>query len=53
MAETNFKIQQGYTLMCDIANEVSNSLGNVYPELINNNKKVNGIPNLSYLYNLE
>jgi len=26
--------------MCDIANEVSNSLGHVYPELIKNNEKV-------------
>ncbi|XP_008178686.1 alanine--tRNA ligase, mitochondrial [Acyrthosiphon pisum] len=40
LAETNFKIQPGYTLICDIANEVSNSLGNVYPELIKNNEKV-------------
>lgn len=40
MAEVNFKIQSGYTLMCDIANEVSTSLGNVYPELIKNNEKV-------------
>ncbi|XP_026821859.1 alanine--tRNA ligase, mitochondrial-like isoform X2 [Rhopalosiphum maidis] len=40
MAETNFKIQPGYSLMCDITNEVSNSLGNVYPELVKNNEKV-------------
>lgn len=40
LAETNFKVQPGYTLLCDIADEVSNSLGNVYPELIKNNEKV-------------
>jgi len=32
--------------MCDITNEVSNSLGNVYPELVKNNEKVN------YNYNI-
>jgi len=41
LAETNFKIQQGYTLMCDIVNEVSNVLGDTYPELVKNNEKVN------------
>lgn len=40
LSETHFKIQSGYTLMCDIADEVSNTLGNTYPELIKNNQKV-------------
>lgn len=40
LAETNFKIQQGYTLVCDIVDEVSNMLGDAYPELVKNNKKV-------------
>lgn len=40
LIETNFKVQPGYNLMCDIVDEVSNNLGNVYPELIKNNKKV-------------
>lgn len=40
LAETNFKTRPGYTLMCDIVDEVSNSLGNAYPELVKNNEKV-------------
>lgn len=43
LAETNFKAQPGYNLICDIVNEVSNNLGNAYPELIKNNEKVNYI----------
>lgn len=41
LAETNFKTELGCTLICDIVNEVSNNLGNAYPELIKNNEKVN------------
>lgn len=41
LAETNFEIQPGYSLVCDIVDEVTNSLGNAYPELIKNNEKVN------------
>jgi len=41
LIETNFKIQPGYTLMCDIVNEVSNNLGITYPEMIKNSEKVN------------
>lgn len=41
LIETNFKIQPGITLMCDIVDEVANSLGHVYPELVKNNEKVN------------
>lgn len=41
LAETNFEIQQGYTLVCDIVDEVTNSLANAYPELVKNNEKVN------------
>lgn len=44
--------------MCDIADEFSNSLSNVYPELIKNNEKVNFNYNvvhtkLNYLDNLK
>lgn len=41
LAENIFKIQPGYTLICNIVNEVSNNLGNAYPELVENNEKVN------------
>lgn len=41
LAEINFKIQPGYTLMCDIVHEVSKSLGHTYPELVKNIEKVN------------
>lgn len=40
ITETNFKIQPGYTLICNIVDEVSNILGNAYPELIQNKEKV-------------
>lgn len=41
LIETNFKIQTATTLMCDIVDVVSKSLGSAYPELVKNNKKVN------------
>lgn len=40
LTETHFKIQPGYSLLCDIADEILNILGDAYPELIENNKKV-------------
>ncbi|XP_025408672.1 alanine--tRNA ligase, mitochondrial isoform X2 [Sipha flava] len=40
LTETHFKIQPGYTLLYDIADEIVNSLGDTYPELVENNKKV-------------
>lgn len=43
LAETNFNVQPGYILISNIANEVSKSLGSAYPELIDNNEKVNNL----------
>lgn len=40
LAEKHFKIKSGYSMMCDIAYEVSNNLGNFYPELVKNSEKV-------------
>lgn len=40
ITETYFKIQPGYSLICDIIDEVTFNLGNAYPELIKNNEKV-------------
>lgn len=47
LAETNFNILPGYVLICNIVNEVSKSLGSAYPELVENNEKVNNL-NLSH-----
>lgn len=40
LTETHFKIQPGYTLLSDIVDSITNSLGDAYPELVKNNKKV-------------
>lgn len=55
LTETHFKIQPGYTLLCNIVDEVSKSLGDTYPELAKNNKKVKFNITMiyinSYMYN--